>query len=78
MRHKGVDKASRLGCGVCDKALVLLATPVAWITLVCFLFSLVLELLRSDGTALDAVKSIEHISGLLEKEPIAWSTCEES
>lgn len=78
VRHKGLDKASRLGCGGKEKALVLPATPVAWMTLVCLLCSsLVSELRKSNGAAGDCVGSIEHISGLLEKQPLAWSMCEE-
>lgn len=79
VRHKGLDKASRLGCGGREKALVLPATPVAWMTLVCLLCSsLVSELQKSNGAAWDCVWSIEYISGLLEKQPLAWSICEES
>lgn len=79
VRHKGLDEVSWLGCGGREKALVLPATPVAWMTLVCLLCSsLVSELQKSNGTALDCVRSIEHISGLLEKQPVAWSICEEA
>lgn len=76
MRHKGLDIVSWLGCGVKDKALLLPATPVAWMTLVCLLCcSWVSELRKCNRAAWAWVRSI---SGLREKQPVAWSICEES
>lgn len=79
VRHKGLEKASWLDCVEAEKALVLPAAPVAWMTLVCLLCSsLVSELRKSNGAAWDCVRSIEHISSLLEKQHVALSICEES
>lgn len=79
MRHKGLDMVSWLGCGGRDKALLLPVTPVAWMTLVCLLCCFLASgLCKCNRAALDCVRSIEHISGLREKQPVAWSICEES
>lgn len=79
VRHRGLDKASWLGCRGREKALLLPATPVAWMTLVCLLCSsLVSELRESNGAAWDCVWSIEYIPGLLEKQRLDWSIGEVS